>query len=120
MKTVEIAKICHEALKALCELNGDYTQESWEKTNQKNRDITIKGVLHRLNNLDAPVCASHDEWVKQKKSKGWVYGPEKMENAIGQKTHPSIVSFDKLSNFEKAKDILFVEIVKSLAKLELD
>lgn len=46
----------------------------------------------------------HGVWMNQKESHGWSYG----ENySLENKTHPSMISFDKLSYEDQQKDILW-------------
>lgn len=112
MHTIEeIAKVCHEANKAYCELNGDQSQKSWEETEQWQRDSAIKGVEFKLANPDAPDSAQHDAWSADKIADGWVYG--ELKDAV-KKTHPCLVDFDELPEFQQKKDTLFSAIVTAL------
>jgi hypothetical protein len=47
---LEIAKVCHEANKAWCEANNDYSQKSWDEAEHWQRDSAIKGVEFALAN----------------------------------------------------------------------
>jgi hypothetical protein len=51
--------------------------------------------------------------LEDKKKDGWVYGEVKDAEA---KTHPCIVPFEELPEFQKKKDALFCAIVDSLKK----
>jgi len=59
-----------------------------------------------LSKLDA------NAWLEDKKKDGWVYGEVKDAEA---KTHPCIVPFEELPEFQKKKDALFCAIVDSLS-----
>jgi hypothetical protein len=106
-----IAKICHQANKALCEQLGDQSQKDWNLAEDWQRESAFKGVEFRIENPDAPNSAQHDAWMADKEKDGWVYGPVKDAEA---KTHPCMVPYQELSEGDKAKDALFSGIVKAL------
>lgn len=106
-----IAPICHQANAAWCKANGDYSQKVWELAEEWQRDSAIKGVQFRLDNPDAKEDAQHNAWMADKVNDGWVYGETKDAEA---KTHPCIVPFDQLPEFQQKKDKLFCAIVDAL------
>lgn len=106
-----IAIMCHEANKAWCEVNGDFSQKSWFEAEEWQRDSAIKGVQFAIDNPDAPDSAQHDAWSADKIAAGWTYGPVKDAEA---KTHPCLVPFEKLELFQQKKDKLFRAIVNAL------
>jgi hypothetical protein len=106
-----IAKVCHEANKAFCEANGDFSQRPWEEAEEWQRQAAIKGVAFRLANPDAPQSAQHDDWLNDKVANGWVYGATKDPE---KKTHPCMVPYEQLPKFEQQKDALFQAIVDAL------
>jgi len=55
--------------------------------------------------------AQHNSWMKEKIDTGWVYGKTKDAEA---KTHPCIVPFEELPEFQQKKDGLFCAIVDAL------
>lgn len=54
---------------------------------------------------------SHNSWLAEKESGGWVYGPEKDE---GAKTHPCMVPYDDLPVEQRRKDALFLAVARTL------
>lgn len=110
----DIAKICHEANKALCETLGDTTQVAFEDAPTWQRDSAINGVQFNLDNPEAPASASHDSWLKEKEDAGWKYGPVKDAE---KKEHPCFVPYDQLPKEQQAKDHLFKGIVAALRPL---
>lgn len=106
-----IAKMCHQANAVWCELNGDLSQKNWEDAEEWQRDSARKGVQFRLDNPNAEASAQHDAWACQKFAEGWSYGEVKDATA---KTHPCLVAFEKLPEFQRKKDSLFVAIVDAL------
>ena len=54
METKEkIAKVCHEANRAYCEALGDYSQTTWEKAPDWQKESAINGVQFHLDNPGA-------------------------------------------------------------------
>lgn len=110
-KAYSIAIVCHEANKAWCHVNADESQKSWNEAEEWQRESAIEGVLFRLDNPDALENAQHNAWMESKIKDGWVFGEEKNSEL---KTHPCIVPFDQLPEFQQKKDKLFCAIVDSL------
>ena len=106
-----IAKVCHEANRAWCSANGDDTQKSWEEAEAWQRQSAVNGVLFRSTNPSAGIDSQHNAWMADKIKDGWVYGEVKDSN---KKTHPCIVPFNDLPNYQQKKDMLFTAIVDSL------
>jgi hypothetical protein len=106
----QMAKTCHEVIRALCQAFGDSSIVSWENAPQWQKDSTFEQIKFALANPDAPVSATHDSWSAEKIAAGWVYGPIKDADV---KTHPCLVPFDDLPSDQKAKDYLFRAVVKS-------
>lgn len=111
LKIIRIAKVCHQANTAWCEVNDDLSQLDWEDAEQWQRDSAIKGVKFRLENPDAGPDAQHNAWMADKIGDGWVYGEVKDAE---KKTHPCLVPFDYLPEFQQKKDRLFSAIVDAL------
>lgn len=110
-KVAAIAMVCHQANKAWCELNGDNSQVDFLVAENWQRESALKGVEFRLSNPDAPESAQHDAWSKDKIDAGWVHGTEKDAE---KKTHPCLVPFHELPEFQQKKDKLFCAIVDAL------
>lgn len=106
-----IAKACHEANKVWCEANGDTSQKHWAESEQWQKDSAITGVKFRFQNPDAKEDSQHNAWMQDKINDGWVYGDVKDATA---KTHPCIVPFNELPEFQQKKDKLFCAIVDAL------
>lgn len=107
-----VAVVCHEANRAWCAMHGDFSQNTWGEAPQWQIDSAINGVVHALTHPDAKPEDSHNNWMAEKIADGWLYGPVKDPDA---KTHPCIVPFDQLPEWQQKKDILFLAIVRALA-----
>ena len=109
-----IARVCHEANRAICEAAGDTSQKPWRLADQWQRDSAVQGVLFALDNPGAPPSAQHEAWMADKVAEGWVYGPVKDPEA---KTHPCLAPYDQLPFKEKAKDHVFRAIVAAMVRV---
>lgn len=105
-----IAKVCHEANRAFCEVLGDSPQVRWEECPDWQRESAIRGVQYVLDYPYAPASAQHDAWMVDKIRDGWVYGEVKDPE---KKTHPCLVPFENLPPEQQAKDYLFRAICKA-------
>lgn len=106
-----IAKACHEANRVWCQANDDNSQKHWAEAEQWQRDSAIAGVKFKLANPKAGEDAQHNAWMEDKISNGWIYGEIKDSEV---KTHPCIVAFHFLPEFQQKKDRLFQAIVEAL------
>ena len=113
MKIEQIAKLCHEVNRAYCESIGEYSQSSWEDAPEWQKQSAINGVEFHLNNDPTPKD-SHDNWMRQKLSEGWIYGEEKDPEA---KTHPCLVEYQQLSQEQRSKDYIFKGICDFFKRL---
>lgn len=114
MKTEDIARVCHEANRAVCEAFGDKSQESWEKAEQWQRESAIKGVEFIVAHPDARPFDQHYAWMRDKIADGWKYGATKDPVA---KTHPCLVEYNELPGEQKAKDYVFQAVARTLLQL---
>ncbi|MBN9525798.1 MAG: hypothetical protein J0H82_06335 [Alphaproteobacteria bacterium] len=108
---IELARICHQANKAICEAFGDFSQKNWEDAEQWQRESAYNGAVFALQNPDAPPSAQHDAWMADKAAAGWVYGSVKDPEA---KTHPCMVPYDQLPPEQRVKDHVFKALCSAL------
>ena len=106
-----IARVCHEANRAICVAFGDNSQKPWDEAEQWQRDSAIKGVEFALNNPAAGPSCQHDAWCKDKIEAGWKFGPVKDAE---KKEHPCLVPYDELPAEQRAKDHVFRAIVLAM------
>ena len=115
-KVEAIAKVCHDANRSYCATVGDPSQPPWETAPDWQQDSARNGVRFHLESLahgeTASQSAAHESWLAEKVANGWVYGPVKDAE---KKTHPCIVPYSELPDWQQKKDALFVAIVKALA-----
>lgn len=111
-KSIQTARVVHEALRAYKRTLGEPAAGGWDETSQENRDATLASVEHVKNGLPNVTPASlHEEWMARKIEQGWRYGP--VRNAA-TKQHPDIVPTDQLSPEALMKDEILIALVLTL------
>lgn len=99
----EIARIAHEANRALQQVLGDeYVSPPWDQASDEDHAVSAAGA--KVARYGAPPNVLHDVWVREKLAAGWTYGETKDAEA---KTHPLLVPFENMPPEEQAKDYLF-------------
>jgi hypothetical protein len=104
-----IARTVHEAMRAYREALGEAPLPRWEDAGRM-QDASREAVESALSCLTAR--AQHEAWVAAKRRDGWSYGPTKDAH---NKTHPSLVDFDRLPATEQRKDEVVLAVVHALA-----
>jgi hypothetical protein len=112
-----IARVCHEANRAICLMFGDNSQFEWDKAKQWQLDSAVKGVEFRIANPGGTPEDQHNAWMADKEKDGWVYGPVKDMDA---KTHPCMVTYNELPAKDRIKDKVFCAIVDAMIAFETE
>lgn len=102
------ARAAHEANRAYCIAIGDTSQSSWDDAPEWQKDSVCKGVVGALAG-NTPE-QSHESWLAEKVRTGWVYGAVKDPDA---KTHPCMVPYAELPPEQRAKDALYLTVVRA-------
>lgn len=106
-----IARVAHEANRAYCAACGDDSQKSWDEAADWQQESARNGVRGIIDGRIVAPQQSHESWMDEKLAQGWRFGQVKDEHA---KTHPCLVPYDKLPEFQKVKDALFFGVVRAL------
>lgn len=106
------ARAAHECNRAYCFATGDSSQPSWDDAPDWQKQSCRNGVVGVLERGNTP-AQSHANWLAEKEATGWVYGPLKDTLA---KTHPCMLPYDDLPPEQRAKDLIFVRVVKAMAE----
>ena len=104
-----IARACHEANRAWCLYHDDASQVAYDDAPENIKDSARAGVKMALT---ATPEEQHEAWCDFKRGDGWVYGEVKDATA---KTHPCLVPYADLPPEQKAKDHVYIGVVKSFA-----
>jgi hypothetical protein len=109
-----IARACHEVNRTYCQALGDKSQPAWEKAPDWQKESAIAGVKHALANPHATPADSHTSWLNQKRAEGWTYGEKKDPQ---KKTHPCFLPYEQLPASQRAKDTIFLAVVRGMQAL---
>lgn len=119
MNIERIARVAHEANRALCESMGDFSQPKWEDAPHWQIASAMDGVKFHLDRHKAglPVTpeSSHENWLRQKRAEGWKFGPKKNPEL---KEHPCFKPYAELPVEQRLKDYVFSGIVKAFIDCE--
>jgi hypothetical protein len=103
-----IARAVHEAIRAHQAALGDAEARPWATADWE-RDATREAVEFALENPTPG--AQHEAWCAMKRRSGWRFGETRDDE---QRTHPSMVPFEKLSAEEQRKDAIVVAVSQAL------
>jgi len=112
MQANDIARVAHEANRALQFIQGDPAPSpAWDQAPQWQRESAVIGVHSALRGATPEEL--HESWCEHKRADGWVHGPVKDEVA---KMHPCLVPYADLPEEQRLKDALFHAIVGALGR----
>ena len=115
MTTEAIARVAHCANRALCIAHGDLSQQSWETAPPWQHISTAESVEFLSRHPGASAVMLHEKRVVRKRGDGWRWGPVK---DVAEKRDPCLVGWDELPELERAKDRLFLAVVRALLEEE--
>lgn len=107
------ARAAHEANRAHCISIGDLSQPAWEDAPEWQRASALAGVAGVIAG-NGP-RESHASWLAHKAADGWAYSAVKDPAA---KLHPCFVPYDELPPEQKAKDGIFVGVVRAMLGIQ--
>lgn len=105
------ARLAHEANRAYCLSIGDNTQQPWHEAPAWQHKSCIDGVRFLIEHPKATPEDSHNNWLRTKYAEGWTWGPIKDVEA---KKHPNMKSYWDLPREQRAKDLIFAAIVRTI------
>ena len=111
----QIARITYNACKDFqkeCK-ETNFNQVDWKDTTDELRQNCIDSVKFVIDNTDKSNLEKllHENWCKIKKQQGWKYGKKRN---VEKKTHPFIVSYEKLPQTQILEYRMFISMVKSM------
>lgn len=113
LKAEAMAEVAYEANRAYNDTIGNpWIDPPWAGLEPWYRAAIIDGVEGVLAGQLPPQL--HSRWCAYYIQLGWTYGPVKDLEA---KTHPNLVSWDKLPPEQQLKDVLFREHILMLARV---
>ena len=94
----------------------DREDPSWDEldddADKDNRVTLMSETVPDIKKISAKKM--HDMWVDQQAKEGWKYGESYDKK---KKTHPCIVSWAELPDLEKAKDAMYLAVIKAMVEL---
>lgn len=112
MTSEEIARVCHEANRAMTHIVADVpVQPPWDEIDADMRASCVKGVEFSLSAPNATARDQHEAWCQERINQGWRWGPLK-DTAL--KLHPALRGYDGLPEGTRRKDAVFRAIVGAL------
>jgi hypothetical protein len=114
MQADEIARVCHEANRALQMIQADGAvpvATPWNGLTPEARASVIDGVLFRIEHPECTAERSHQNWCDFKVANGWTVGPVTDETL---RQHPLLIPYSELPEVHRAKDAMFIAIVDAL------
>lgn len=106
----ELARVCHEANRALQNILMDTCPTApWDAASQDMKQTAIRGVQFARQGRTAE--EQHERWRQHKLAMGWQIGPVRNEE---NRVHPNLVPYNHLPEGEQLKDKLFLAIVEVL------
>ncbi len=106
-----IARTVHEALRGWALAHGQSDIPHWDDAPNWMQNLTLESVRHAIENVGADGRSQHEQWRVQKEHDGWRFGPLKDAAA---KTHPLMIPYEALPDWERRKDTLINAIVRAL------
>ena len=106
-----IAHACHEATRVYYTFIGAPVMKTWEELTDYQRNGVLAGVRFHLANPRATAEDSHLKRCAILYAQGWKHASYKSEE---HKTHPCLVPFEELTERQREKNRLFVDVVHSL------
>jgi hypothetical protein len=105
-----IVEVVYEVNRAYAQSLGDFSFKPWAEADDWQKSTIRQGIAFVIQNPQAGPGDSHQSWLDVKTEEGWRYGPVKDVEA---KTHPCYVPYDDLPAEQRAKDYIFLAVVKT-------
>jgi hypothetical protein len=111
MNVKDIARVCHEANRALqIAQNDPAPSPEWDSAPDWQKESAVEGVKHAISGATPEEL--HESWCSSKYQDGWVRGHVKDAKL---KTHPCLVPYSELPEDQRIKDSLFQAVVNTLS-----
>ena len=106
-----MAKTAFNTMQIIRKYNREDDIETWDKLNYE-RKKQVRGTVNAV--IENPYITAkeiHIKWENIKLKDGWKYAPATDRS---KKLHACLVPFEKLNDYQKMKDDIFIEIVKNI------
>lgn len=110
-KLEAVARTIHEAVRAWGMAHGQTDTPPWDEAPAWMHESTRNSIGFVRANPGASGVDQHERWRHEKLEAGWTFGPKKDPE---RKTHPLLVPYADLPDYERRKDTLINAIVEAL------
>ncbi len=107
-----IARVVHEAIRAWAAAHDEPPMPAWSRAPAWMKQATRESVAHVIENPAEGPGGQHRQWMAAKLRDGWRLGEVKDAEA---RTHPLLIPYEALPEFQQRKDALLIAVVKALA-----
>ena len=109
-----IARVAHEAIRAVCFALGDHPLPPWDEapgwqmTSSRGAVMEILGCL--THGVEYSVSKAHERWFEERLKDGWTYG---LVKDVQRKENPAMMPYSQLPTKQRIKDYLMLGVVKA-------
>jgi hypothetical protein len=111
LRPEQLARLCHEADRVLCGLQGDARVLPWDLLDEGAQDELVASVREILETPEVSDEARYLRWASRQRAQGWVYGPVR---SVPKKVDPGLLDYGALPSERRVRWSLFAAIVRSL------
>lgn len=104
----QISKTCHEVNRAIQEFNHEPVGPPWDEAPADIKESARQGVFNVMAGKTPEQL--HESWMDFKIADGWTYG---LVKDYSKRTHPCIVPYAELDEYQMLKDVTFAAVVNS-------
>jgi hypothetical protein len=113
----KIARSAYAVIQAYNRGTESRFEPPWEALSFDLKKSYVEGVQMVLDNPDAAPDTQHESWLATRRAAGWVWGAVK---DVHNKTHPSLLEYSQLPPATRAKDHIFIAVVRAFQELDED
>jgi hypothetical protein len=111
LRPEQLARLCHEADRVLCGLQGDARVLPWDLLDENAQDELVASVREILEAPEVSDEARHLNWATRQRALGWAYGPVR---SVVKKIDPGLLDYGALPFERRVRWSLFAAIVRAL------
>lgn len=109
-----IARIAHEAIRALCLESGYPVAEPWDNASPEERAVTLSDVNYHLNNPLVGDAARHNDWLAAMRKDKWKFG---QQYSLEDKTDPAMIPYNLVDPAKRNQDRLLRYVVQGVGQV---
>ena len=111
---IKLAELAHEVQRVVGTMFRRPLEPKWSEAPLWKRANTINSVARILAHPEATPADDHNLWLAYRLVEGWRHGSEENHE---MREHPDMVPWDQLGPEQKLRDTLFLEAVRTTARV---